>query len=93
MEETSVVAAADTKTNDLTKTQHFSPNELADAATELAATNGAEKVAVAQAKTSDSKAGLAGKKSPGKLPPIPTVATKDSREAAAEMLKKILRNR
>jgi hypothetical protein len=43
--------------------------------------------------TSDSKAGVGGKKSPGKLPTIPVVATKDSREAAAEMLKKILRSR
>lgn len=94
MEETSVASAADTKTNDLTKTQHFSPSELTGASTEPQETNGAEKVAVAeQVKTSDSKAGLAAKKTPGKLPPIPAVATRDSREAAAEMLKKILRNR
>jgi pSer/pThr/pTyr-binding forkhead associated (FHA) protein len=94
MEETSLVSAADTKTNDLTKTQHFSPADLAENVTDPLSANGVEQVAaVALAKTSDSKAGLAGKKGPGKLPQVPAVATKDSREAAAEMLKKILRNR
>jgi predicted component of type VI protein secretion system len=94
MEETSIASAADTKTNDLTKTQHFSPSDLAGPVSDLASANGAEDVAAAApAKTSDSKAGLAAKKAPGKLPLVPAVATKDSREAAAEMLKKILRNR
>jgi pSer/pThr/pTyr-binding forkhead associated (FHA) protein len=94
MEDTSIATAADTKTNDLTKTQHFSPSDLAGTTGEPASTNGAEQVAAAApAKTSDSKAGLAAKKLPGKLPPIPAVATKDSREAAAEFLKKVLRNR
>jgi pSer/pThr/pTyr-binding forkhead associated (FHA) protein len=94
MEETTVAAAADTKTNDLTQTQHFSGTDLLGPAGDPASSNGAEKVAVAaEAKTSDSKAGLAAKKAPGKLPQIPAVATKDSREAAAEFLKKILRNR
>jgi pSer/pThr/pTyr-binding forkhead associated (FHA) protein len=94
MEETSIASAADTKTNDLTKTQHFSPGDLAGIETGPKLTDGDEEVAIgAPAKTSDSKAGLAAKKSPGKLPPIPVVATRDSREAAAEMLKKILRNR
>jgi pSer/pThr/pTyr-binding forkhead associated (FHA) protein len=91
-EDTSIGAAVeDTKTSELTQTQHFSPAELA-ASTKPAADVVPEPVAAA-AKTSDSKAGLGGKKTPGKLPPIPAVATKDSREAAAEMLKKILRNR
>jgi predicted component of type VI protein secretion system len=94
MEDTSIATAADTKTNDLTKTQHFSPGDLAATTGEPASNNGAEQVAAAApAKTSDSKAGLAAKKAPGKLPPMPAVATKDSREAAAEFLKKVLRNR
>jgi pSer/pThr/pTyr-binding forkhead associated (FHA) protein len=96
MEDTSVTAAADTKASDLSKTQQFAPEEssgpldvpdLSDAAKSAPA---AKAAAVA---TSDSKAGVSGKKTPGKLPVIPAVATKDSREAAAEMLKKILRNR
>jgi predicted component of type VI protein secretion system len=94
MEETAIASAADTKTNDLTKTQHFSPSDLAGSVSDAVSNNGDEDVvAAAPGKTSDSKAGLAAKKGPGKLPPIPAVATRDSREAAAEMLKKILRNR
>ena len=94
MEDTSVAAVADTKASDLTQTQHFSPEELTLPVEQSGATNGQERgVPAAAAKTSDSKAGVSGKKAPGKLPTIPVTATKDSREAAAEMLKKILRNR
>jgi predicted component of type VI protein secretion system len=94
MEDTSVAAAAETKATDLTLTQHFSPAELNRSTDESATINVPEHaVAAAAAKTSDSKAGLGGKRVPGKLPTVPAVVTKDSREAAAEMLKKILRNR
>src|SRR5687768_11349449 len=88
MEDTSVAAVADTKSSDLTQTQHFSPEELNLQVEQSGATNGQERVVPAEAiKTSDSKAGVSGKKAPGKLPTIPAMATKDSREAAAEMLK------
>ncbi|MEX2140591.1 MAG: FHA domain-containing protein [Pirellulales bacterium] len=93
MEDTSVAAAAETKASDLTQTQHFSSADLTRSTEQPAAMNGPEQTVSAVAKTSDSKAGLGGKKGPGKLPTVPAVATKDSREAAAEMLKKILRNR
>lgn len=46
---------------------------------------------VSDSKVLDSKAGA--KKGVGKLPPMPVSTTKDSREAATEMLKKILRSR
>jgi pSer/pThr/pTyr-binding forkhead associated (FHA) protein len=96
MEETTAAAAADTSADALTKTQHFSPQEVAELQKSYNAangTNGSAQEESSAAKTSDSKAGLAGKKGPGKLPPVPVVPTRDSREAAAEMLKKILRNR
>jgi len=93
MEDTSVVSTMDTKGGDLTQSHHFSNGELGELEGSKSA-NGEPAAAVeVAAKTSDSKAGQAAKKAPGKLPPIPVVATKDSREAAAEMLKKILRNR
>ncbi len=90
MEEASVASVTDTKTNDLTQTQHFSASDLGPAKDQETA---AVDPAAPAAKASDSKAGLGAKKTPGKLPPVPSVATKDSREAASEMLKKILRSR
>jgi pSer/pThr/pTyr-binding forkhead associated (FHA) protein len=89
MEDTSIVSASETKATDLTQTQNFSPDE----APQSTPAHDEPAPAVAAAKTSDSKAGLGKKKGPGKLPTVPVAATKDSREAAAEMLKKILRNR
>jgi predicted component of type VI protein secretion system len=93
MEDTAVSSSMDTKGGDLTKTQDFSASDIAQLE-RLKSSNG-EPAAVVEvaAKTSDSKAVPASKKTPGKLPPVPVAATKDSREAAAEMLKKILRNR
>lgn len=94
MQDTSVAAAGDTTASDLTQTQHFTPAELNRMTGEPAAANAPqEAVPAGAAKTSDSKAGLSGKKVPGKLPTVAAVATRDSREAAAEMLKKILRSR
>ena len=102
MEETTAASGGDTSADALTKTQHFTPQEVADLQKSYSAANGSAQAAPAAAaadastsvqKTSDSKAGLTGKRTPGKLPPVPVTPTKDSREAAAEMLKKILRNR
>ena len=93
MEDTSVAAAADTKASELAQTQHISSADLGGPADEPVADAALKAASPAAMATSDSKAGVGGKKSPGKLPTIPVVATKDSREAAAEMLKKILRSR
>jgi pSer/pThr/pTyr-binding forkhead associated (FHA) protein len=93
MEDTSVAAAAETKASDLTQTQHFSAAELNRSPDQPSMQTESDQNGAAAAKTSDSKAGAVGKKVPGKLPVIPAVVTKDSREAAAEMLKKILRSR
>ncbi|MEX2027567.1 MAG: FHA domain-containing protein [Pirellulaceae bacterium] len=94
MDDTSVVAAAETTASDLTQTQYSAPRQRGQSAERPAPVGGPDHVDSSAAnKTSDSKAGLGTKKLPGKLPTIPAVATKDSREAAAEMLKKILRSR
>jgi pSer/pThr/pTyr-binding forkhead associated (FHA) protein len=93
MEDTSIAAAADTKASDLTQTQQFSADELGRPADQATAKDADQRISAAAPKTSDSKGGVGGKKAPGKLPSIPAVVTKDSREAAAEMLKKILRSR
>ncbi len=93
MEDTSIVPAADTKASDLAQTQQFSADELSRPTDQPAANNVDQRLSAAMPKTSDSKAGVGGKKAPGKLPSVPAVVTKDSREAAAEMLKKILRSR
>jgi pSer/pThr/pTyr-binding forkhead associated (FHA) protein len=93
MDETAAASVSDTSTDDLTKTQHFSPQDVAEMQKGYAKVNGSAPHDATDEKTSDSKAGLAAKKGPGKLPPVPVAATRDSREAAAEMLKKILRNR
>jgi pSer/pThr/pTyr-binding forkhead associated (FHA) protein len=96
-DDTSINSASDTKSSEeLAKTRHVTAEELAHLRHNE--TNGAEDDTVASA-VSDSKAGLTEgkssifKKTPGKLPQTPQSTTKDSREAAAEMLKKILRNR
>jgi pSer/pThr/pTyr-binding forkhead associated (FHA) protein len=96
-DDTSVTSASDTKSSEeLAKTRQVTADELAHL--KRSETNGEDETVAAQA-VSDSKAGLTDgkssifKKTPGKLPPAPQSSTKDSREAAAEMLKKILRNR
>jgi pSer/pThr/pTyr-binding forkhead associated (FHA) protein len=93
MEETSAASIGDTSANDLTKTQQLSAQDVAELQKSYAKTNGSPQSDVADEKNSDSKVGLTAKKGPGKLPPVPVAPTRDSREAAAEMLKKILRNR
>jgi pSer/pThr/pTyr-binding forkhead associated (FHA) protein len=94
MEDTSVAAAAETKASDLTQTQQFSAAELGRPTDQSAASRESDQgVSAGSPKTSDSKGGVGGKKVPGKLPTVPALVTKDSREAAAEMLKKILRSR
>ncbi|MDZ4818052.1 MAG: FHA domain-containing protein [Planctomycetota bacterium] len=78
---------SDTKANDLNSTTQITPQQQE----ELAALIEGQTAH----KTSDSKVPSGPKKiPPGKLPPIPSVPqSKDSREAASEMLKKILRSR
>jgi len=86
-EDTSISSAHDTKSNDMTNTSYLSAEQL------LETVNGSgPSDSQAGLKTSDSKAGK--KVAPGRLPPVPSgPQSKDSREAASEMLKKILRNR
>jgi predicted component of type VI protein secretion system len=95
-EDTSINSASDTKSSEeLARTRQVSADELAHL--RRSETNGEDETVAAA--VSDSKAGLTEgksgivKKSTGKLPQVPQSATKDSREAAAEMLRKILRNR
>jgi predicted component of type VI protein secretion system len=96
-EETSINSASDTKSSEeLARTRQVTADELAHL--QRNETNAEDETVAAQA-VSDSKVGLSEgksgflKKSAGKLPQVPQSATKDSREAASEMLKKILRNR
>ncbi len=92
-EETSISSAHDTQGNDMTQTAYLSAEQLLETATTAGyAKSDAVSESKAGLKTSDSKAGK--KVPPGRLPPVPTTPqSKDSREAASEMLKKILRNR
>ncbi len=96
-EDTSVTSASDTKSSEeLANTRQVTADELAHL--RHGESNGADDETVGVA-TSDSKVGVVEgkssiiKKSPGKLPQMTQSTTKDSREAAAEMLRKILRSR
>lgn len=92
--DTSGAIHMDTKASDLARTIAGTADTVEDLFGQADSTPGDSTVApIPAAKASDSKAAAAAKKGPGKLPVVPAVATKDSREAAAEMLKKILRNR
>ncbi len=97
-EDTSVISASDTKSSEeLAKTRQVTADELAHL--RHGESNGADDDTVAGVATSDSKVGVVEgkssiiKKTPGKLPQATQSTTKDSREAAAEMLRKILRSR
>lgn len=89
LEETTINGASDTRSSEA-PTKQLAGSDLS--ALNEGAGEGSD-ISKTVAGTSDSKAGLGKKSGPGKLPAVPQLATKDSREAATEMLRKILRNR
>jgi hypothetical protein len=76
-----------------TRTIQITPAQQAELLASAEAEEAADEAAEKEAKASDSKA--SNKKVYGKLPPVPKQvnAAKDSREAAADVLRKMLKNR